>query len=133
MGFRGVDVEGEGKAPEPIVRFYLSRIRLPRIKLPRFDHSWRSDVAWRRLVIVVLYIAVLLGLGAILARSVSVQAGAGLVVAGLLVLLVMAFKSRNRSADAGLDASGGAYAGGGGWEVGAGGGDGGGGGGDGGG
>lgn len=131
MGFKGVDVEGEGKPPEPIVRYYLSRIHLPRIKPPRFDFSWRFYVAWRRLVVVVLYIAVLLGSGAILARIVSVQAGAALVVVGLLVLVVMAFRSRNRGADIGLDGSGGIYAGGGGWEVG--GGDGGGGGGDGGG
>lgn len=74
-----------------------------------------------------MYLAALVGAGALVARSFSTGAAAVLVVAGILVLAVIAFRSRNRSADAGMDGVGYYAAGGGDWDVG---GDGGGGGGD---
>lgn len=116
MGFRGVDVENEDKHddapeqswwnPEWSWRNYVSR---------RYYIRWWQYVSWRRFAILLVYIATLVGGGTFLSRSVSVEAGAGLVVAGLVVLSVIAFRSRNRGADSGLDASGGAYPGGGDW------------------
>ncbi len=116
MGFRGVDVEKEDDgddAPEWGWRNYVAW---------RYYVFWWRYVSWRRFAILVLYLAALVGAGAILARTVSTEAGAALVVAGLVVLVVMAFKSSNRAGDSGMDPTGGVYAGSGEWNVGDGGG-----------
>lgn len=120
MGFRGVDLEGErDDAPkEPA---------WPRREARAIRDALR-DVSGRRLAVVVLYIAALVGAGAMLARLVSTEAGTALVVVSLLLLAALAFKSRNRRGDSGMDASTGIYAGGGEWMGGDGGGGGGGGG-----
>ena len=117
MGFRGVDLE-EGDVPE--------HVGWARREAGGLREALR-DVSWRRLALVVVYIGALVGAGAFLARRVSTQVGAGLVVAGLIVLVAVALKSRNRRGDPGMDPGIGMYGGGGDWD--GGGGDGGGGGG----
>jgi hypothetical protein len=51
----------------------------------------------------VLYVAGLVTAGGVVARAMSGTAGAALVVVGLLLLAVVAIRSRNRSADGTLD------------------------------
>lgn len=113
MGFRGVDLEEEhDDAPR--------RIAWPR-REARALRAALLHVSWRRLAIVVLYVGALVGAGAILARRVSTGVGTALVVAGLIVLVAVALKSRNRRGDSGMDPTIGVFGGGGDWDGGGGG------------